>query len=73
MVGIYQSKLLNGGTSNPGREHGFVLINGSYSSFDFPGSALTDGNAINDTGLIVGGYNDSSGKRHGYTAALRQN
>jgi hypothetical protein len=69
---IYQSKLLNGGTSNPGREHGFVLVNGSYSSFDFPGSALTDGSAINDAGLIVGGYSDSGGKRHGYTAVLRQ-
>jgi hypothetical protein len=73
MVGIYQSKLLNGGTSSPGREHGFVLVNGSYSSFDFPGSALTDGSAINDDGLIVGGYTDSGGKRHGYTATFRQN
>ena len=72
MVGIYQSKLLNGGTSNPGREHGFVLVNGSYSSFDFRGSALTDGNAINDVGLIVGGYTDSGGKRHGYAGVLRQ-
>ena len=72
MIGIYQSKLLNGGTSSPGREHGFVLVNGSYSSFDFPGSALTDGNAINDAGLIVGDYTDSSGKQHGYTAALSQ-
>ena len=72
MVGIYQSKLLNGGTSNPGREHGFVLVNGAYSSFDFPGSTLTDGSAINDAGLIVGGYSDSGGKRHGYTAVLSQ-
>jgi uncharacterized membrane protein len=72
MIGIYQSKLLNGGTSGPGREHGFVLVDGSYSSFDFPGSALTDGNAINDAGLIVGDYIDSSGKQHGYTAALNQ-
>ena len=68
MVGIYQSKLLNGGTSAPGREHGFVVINGSYSGFDFPGSGLTDGNAINDSGLIVGFYKDSSGAEHGYTA-----
>jgi hypothetical protein len=67
MIGIYQSKLLNGGTSNPGREHGFV-VNGSYSRFDFPGSAFTDGSAINDGGLIVGGYSDSGGTRHGYTA-----
>jgi hypothetical protein len=72
MIGIYQSKLLNGGTSSPGREHGFVLVNGSYSGFDFPGSALTDGNAINDAGLIVGDYTDSSGKQHGYTAALNR-
>jgi probable HAF family extracellular repeat protein len=72
MVGIYQTKLLNGGTSNPGREHGFVVVNGSYTGFDFPGSALTDGNAINDSGLIVGTYIDSSGKEHGYTAVLSQ-
>ena len=70
MVGIYQSKLFNGGTSNPGREHGFVVINGSYSGFDFPGSGLTDGNAINDSGLIVGAYIDSSGAEHGYTALI---
>jgi hypothetical protein len=70
MVGIYQSKLLNGGTSAPGREHGFVVINGSYSGFDFPGSGLTDGNAINDSGLIVGSYKDSSGAEHGYMALI---
>ena len=61
MIGIYQSKPHNGGTSNPGREHGFVLVNGAYSSFDFPGSTLTDGSAINDAGLIVEGYSDNGG------------
>ena len=70
MVGIYQSKLFNGGTSNPGREHGFAVINGSYSGFDFPGSGLTAGLAINDSGLIVGAYIDSSGAEHGYTALI---
>lgn len=70
MVGIYQSKLLSGGTSNPGREHGFVIVGGSYSGFDFPGSGLTDGNAINDSGLIVGAYIDSSGAEHGFTALI---
>jgi hypothetical protein len=71
MVGIYQSKLLNH-SSRPGREHGFVLVNDSYSGFDFPGSALTDGNAINDSGMIVGSYIDSTGAEHGYTAAFAQ-
>jgi probable HAF family extracellular repeat protein len=73
MVGLYQSKLLNGGTSSPGREHGFVLVNDSYSGFDFPGAGQTDGNAINDSGLIVGDYVDSSGNQHGYTALFNQN
>jgi len=41
---------------------------GRYSEFDFPGAVSTDGNALNNAGLVVGTYTDSSGQEHGYAA-----
>lgn len=39
-----------------GREHGFVLTDGSFVSFDWPGSTWTEGWGINPEGDIVGQY-----------------
>ena len=46
--------------------HGFLLSGGVYTSIDFPGSAaFTQAWKINDSGEIVGRYEDSSdNKRH---------
>jgi probable HAF family extracellular repeat protein len=38
----------------------------NYISFDVPGSTLTNAVGINDDGAVVGSYNDSAGKRHGF-------
>jgi len=47
-------------------EHGFTLIGGTYTSFDYPGATETGGFGINSTGDIVGGYYDASGVPHGF-------
>jgi hypothetical protein len=47
-------------------EHGFTLIAGAYTSFDYPGGSETAGFGINSAGDIVGGYNDASGVPHGF-------
>jgi uncharacterized membrane protein len=65
-------RALNTGSDQKFVEHGFVLAAGSYSRFDFPDSMWTDGNAINDHGLIVGSYGDSAGVEHGFAASLKQ-
>jgi hypothetical protein len=49
-----------------------VRVAGSYGLFDFPGSSFTDGNAINDQGVVVGSYLDASGAEHGFSAALQR-
>ena len=47
-------------------EHGFTLIGGTYTSFDYPGAIETGGFGINSAGDIVGGYDDASGVPHGF-------
>jgi hypothetical protein len=47
-------------------EHGFTLIGGTYTSFDYPGALETGGFGINSAGDIVGSYNDASGIPHGF-------
>ena len=39
-----------------GRQHGFLMRNGTYTSIDFPGAAATDARGIGPDGDIVGGY-----------------
>ncbi len=49
-----------------GRQHGFVLRDGAFSSVDVPGATFfTDVTWINARGDIVGSYGDSRGN-HGY-------
>ncbi len=47
-------------------EHGFTLIGGTYTSFDYPGATETAGFAINSAGDIVGPYSDASGVEHAF-------
>jgi hypothetical protein len=45
--------------------HGFLLSGGVYTSIDFPGSAaFTQAWKINDSGEIVGRYEDSNDNKH---------
>jgi probable HAF family extracellular repeat protein len=47
-------------------EHGFTLIAGTYTSFDYPGASETSGFAINSAGDIVGPYTDADGVNHAF-------
>ncbi len=49
-----------------GSLHGFLWAGGAYTTFDFPGAAETFAFGINNLDEIVGGYEDASGKFHGY-------
>lgn len=46
--------------------HGFLLSNGVYTTFDYPGSAVTIAFGINSSDVVVGGYVDSNGMVRGY-------
>jgi probable HAF family extracellular repeat protein len=48
MVGTYTP------ASNP--QEGFVLLNGTLTSIEWPGAAYTNGYGINDNGVVVGSY-----------------
>jgi hypothetical protein len=50
---------------NLGR-HGFLLSNGVYTDIDPPGSMMTVAEGINNSGVIVGVYIDTSGGQHGF-------
>ena len=42
--------------------HGFTYANGVFTSFDYPGAeGLTAGEGINNSNVIVGGYDDTNG------------
>lgn len=46
--------------------HAYLLFNGKFSPFMFPGSLLTAAHDINNHAQIVGQYTDRSGKLHGF-------
>jgi uncharacterized membrane protein len=46
--------------------HGFLLSGGVYTTIDFPGATETLALGVNSFDDIVGGYEDTSGKFHGY-------
>lgn len=57
------------GTYNPGpfdNSKGFLLSGGVYSPIIVPGSAQTRPVAINDSGEVVGTFNDAAGTQHGF-------
>jgi hypothetical protein len=51
-----------------GHEAGFLDDNGTFTTFDIPGSVFTEVTGINDAGQIVGDYLDSSNHRHSFEA-----
>ena len=46
--------------------HGFVLRQGEFTSFDFPDADNTRAFAINARGDIAGAYRDSNNRNHGF-------
>jgi uncharacterized membrane protein len=65
--GINNSGEIVGGWWDSNRiEHGFTLIAGTYTSFDYPGAVETAGFGINSAGDIVGPYSDASGVEHAF-------
>jgi hypothetical protein len=59
-VGLY--------VDSAGRQHGFLLSNGEYSTIDFPGAVATEVLAINNwpTPAVAGDYTDAAGRVHGF-------
>ncbi|HTD48727.1 MAG TPA: hypothetical protein VK881_15785, partial [bacterium] len=49
--------------------HGFLLNDGAFSTFDFPGAPLTLPRRINNSGQIVGIYLLANGLVHGFLLA----
>jgi uncharacterized membrane protein len=47
-------------------EHAYLLRNGVFTSFDFPGATGTGAGGINPDGTIVGVYFDTAGHLHGF-------
>jgi hypothetical protein len=51
--------------------HGlFFIPPNQFATFDYPGSAFTSLNGINDKGVICGRYVDGSGIAHGFLARV---
>lgn len=61
VVGLYADL-----TMMPPVTHGYVLLSGSFRSFDVPGSTFTQAWDINPRGNIVGDFKDSVGMFHGF-------
>ena len=62
----YSNSLSDWSLESFGALHGFLLKNGSFTSFDVPTAAGTVPFGINDRGLIVGGYTDANFQVHGF-------
>lgn len=58
--------------SSDGRQHGFVLSKGVFTSLDVPGASFTDAAWINARGDIVGTYT-LEGETQGHAYVLRNN
>jgi uncharacterized membrane protein len=52
--------------ANEQLSHGFLLFNGKFTTFKFPGSLLTTAHDINNHAQIVGQYTDRSDHLHGF-------
>jgi len=46
--------------------HGFLLFNGKFTTFKFPGSVVTEAHDINNHAQIVGQYRDKFDHLHGF-------
>ena len=52
--------------ANEQLSHGFLLFNGKFTPFKFPGSLLTEAHDINNHAQIVGQYTDRFDHLHGF-------
>jgi hypothetical protein len=62
MVGFYLEYPGTGGELY----HGFLVTNGAFTRFDFPGAISTLPFGINASGEIMGSYIDTDGTWHGF-------
>jgi len=49
-----------------GHKQGYLFFGGACYLFDYPNASATSPNAIRDDGVIVGSWDDSAGRRHGF-------
>ena len=72
MVGSFSEVETAEECDHPSMSHGYLLRNGKFRVIDFPGVAATQLHSINNDGVIVGEFRDSSGTIHGFKAVPRQ-
>jgi hypothetical protein len=49
-----------------GKNHGFLLVKGTFFTLDFPGATLTQAFGLNNEDDVVGAYTDAAGLTHGF-------
>lgn len=60
-------EIVGGWTDSAGNSHGYTLIGGTYTSFDYPGGGQIQLYlSVNSEGHIVGSYADANGNVHGF-------
>lgn len=60
-------EIVGGWTDSTGNSHGYTLIGGTYTSFDYPGGGQIQLYlSVNSEGHIVGSYADANGNVHGF-------
>jgi len=65
IVGFYYDASITGRRGSPA--HGFLRhADGTFKSFDYPGTWHTFAHAVNDAGQVVGVYEDDAGIAHGF-------
>lgn len=48
------------------KTHAYVIQGGTFTTFDYPGAAMTQAWDVSPRGVIVGDYNDVRGGQHGF-------
>ena len=46
--------------------HGWLKVQGHFTVLDYPGSTGTQALGLNNKGLVVGSWTDTSGNSHGF-------
>lgn len=62
----FQGDIVGSYYDNNDFAHSFLLKNGKFQSFDFPGALYTFAGGTSPTGVIVGAYFDSAFNEHGF-------
>jgi probable HAF family extracellular repeat protein len=55
--------------NEPTNSHGFLLIQGQYTTVDVPNGSFSEIFGMNDDGILVGDYVDNTGMTHGFKAS----